>query len=55
MINVKKHCDQLTTITNYEFLKSSVENNGEVMIRLVADEEFELHKHNAKFEDNTKK
>lgn len=54
MINVKKHCDQLNTMANYESIKSSVEKNGEVMIRLGTGEEFELHKHNVKFDDNTK-
>ena len=41
-------------MANYESIKSSVEKNGEVMIRLGTGEEFELHKHNIKFDDNTK-
>jgi hypothetical protein len=41
-------------MANYESIKDSVENNGEVMIRLGSGEELELHKHNVKFDDNTK-
>ena len=41
-------------MANYEALKSSVEKNGEVMIRLDTGEKIELHKHNVKFENATK-
>jgi len=41
-------------MANYESIRSSVENNGEVMIRLSSGEELELHKHNVKFDDGTK-
>ena len=41
-------------MANYESIKDSVENNGEVMIRLSSGEDLELHKHNVKFDDNTK-
>ena len=41
-------------MANYEALKSSVEKNGEVMIRLDTSEKIELHKHNVKFENATK-
>ena len=41
-------------MANYEGLKSSVEKNGEVMIRLDTGEKIELHKHNVKFENATK-
>ena len=41
-------------MANYEALKSSVEKNGEVMIRLDTGEKIELHKHNVKFENDTK-
>ncbi|MGE5662462.1 MAG: hypothetical protein ACM3X1_09480 [Ignavibacteriales bacterium] len=35
-------------------MKSNVEKNGEVMIRLDTGEKIELHKHNVKFENATK-
>jgi hypothetical protein len=41
-------------MANYEALKSSVEKNGEVMVRLDTGEKIELHKHNVKFENATK-
>ncbi len=41
-------------MASYETVKNSVQNNGEVMIRLSSGEELELHKHNTKFDDNTK-
>ena len=41
-------------MANFESLKDRVENDGEVMIRLGSGEEIELHKHNVKFDDNTK-
>ena len=41
-------------MANYEGLKSSVEKNGEVMIRLDTGEKIELYKHNVKFENATK-
>jgi hypothetical protein len=41
-------------MANYDSIKNSVETNGEVMIRLGSGEELELHKHNVRFEDNTK-
>ena len=41
-------------MANYETLKSNVEKNGEVMIRLDTGEKIELHKHNVKFENATK-
>jgi hypothetical protein len=41
-------------MANYESLRSSVENNGEVMVRLSSGEELELHKHNVRFDDGTK-
>ncbi len=40
-------------MAHFESIKSSVEKNGEVMIKLGSGEEFELHKHNVKFDDNT--
>jgi hypothetical protein len=41
-------------MANYDSIKNSVETNGEVMIRLGSGEELELHKHNVRFDDNTK-
>jgi len=41
-------------MANYQALKSSLEKNGEVMIRLDTGEKIELHKHNVKFDDSTK-
>jgi len=41
-------------MANYDSIKNSVESNGEVMIRLGSGEELELHKHNVRFDDNTK-
>jgi hypothetical protein len=41
-------------MANYDSIKNSVETNGEVMIRLGSGEELELHKHNLRFDDNTK-
>lgn len=41
-------------MANFESLKSSVEKNGEVMIRLDTGEKIELHIHNVKFDDSTK-
>jgi hypothetical protein len=41
-------------MTSYEALKASLDKNGEVMIRLDTGEKLELHKHNVKFDDNTK-
>ncbi len=46
---------QLVNImANYETIKTSIDTNGEVMIRLSSGEEIELHKHNVQFDDNTK-
>jgi hypothetical protein len=41
-------------MANYDSIKNSVESSGEVMIRLGSGEELELHKHNVRFDDNTK-
>ncbi len=41
-------------MANYENIKNSVEQNGEVMIRLDNNEKIELHKHNVTFDDNSK-
>ena len=41
-------------MANYDSIKNSVETNGEVMIRLGSGEELELHKHNVRFDENTK-
>ena len=41
-------------MANFESLKSSVEQNGEVMVKLDTGEKIELHKHNVKFDDSTK-
>jgi hypothetical protein len=40
-------------MANFESLKSAVDTNGEVMIRLDTGEKIELHKHNVKFQDAT--
>ena len=41
-------------MANFESLKSAVDTNGEVMIRIDTGEKIELHKHNVKFQDATK-
>lgn len=41
-------------MANYEALKTSLDKNGEVMIRIDTGEQIELHKHNVKFDDSTK-
>ncbi len=41
-------------MANYEALKTSLQKNGEVMIRLDTGEKIELHTHNVKFDDSTK-
>jgi len=41
-------------MASYEALKASLNNNGEVMIRLDTGEKIELHTHNVKFEDSTR-
>jgi hypothetical protein len=40
-------------MASFEALKTSVEQNGEVLIRLDTGEKMELHKHNVKFENDT--
>jgi len=40
-------------MANFESLKSAVDTNGEVMIRLDTGEKIELHKPNVKFQDAT--
>lgn len=39
-------------MANYENIKNSVGQNGEIIIRLVITENIGLHKHNIKFDDN---
>ncbi len=41
-------------MADYDSIKSSVEQNGETMIRLDTGEKIELHKHNVTFEDSKK-
>jgi hypothetical protein len=41
-------------MANFENIKKSLEQNGEVMIRLDNNEKIELHRHNVKFDDNSK-
>jgi hypothetical protein len=41
-------------MADYEALKSSLDKYGEVMIRIDTGEKLELHKHNVRFDDNTK-
>ncbi len=41
-------------MANYDSIKSSVEKNGELMIRLDNGDKIELHKHNVTFDDSTK-
>jgi hypothetical protein len=41
-------------MANYENIKNCLDQNGEVMIRLDNNESIELHKHNVRFEDNSK-
>lgn len=43
-----------TLMANYENIKNCLEQNGEAMIRLDNNESIELHKHNVRFEDNSK-
>ncbi len=52
IINIVKYYDHL--MANYQALKSALEKNGEVMIRIETGESIELHKHNTKFDDSTK-
>ena len=40
-------------MANYEALKTSLEQNGELLIRLDTGEKMELHKHNVKFVEST--
>ena len=42
-------------MANYEALNASLDKYGEVMIKIDTGEEIELHKHNVRFEDSTKK
>lgn len=44
----------LTPISSYEALKSSLDKNGEVMLRLDTGDKIWPHKHNVQFGDNTK-
>jgi hypothetical protein len=41
-------------MVSFEALKSGMERNGEVMIRLKMVEEIELHKQNVRFENATR-
>ena len=41
-------------MANYENIKNCLDQNGEVMIRLDNNESIELHKHNVRFDDNSK-
>ncbi|MEX0861474.1 hypothetical protein [Nitrosopumilus sp.] len=41
-------------MADYNAIKSSVEKNGELMIRIDTGEKIELHKHNVTFEDSRK-
>jgi len=41
-------------MADYDSIKSSVDRNGETMIRLDTGEKIELHKHNVTFEDSKK-
>jgi hypothetical protein len=38
-------------MANYEALKTRLDQNGELLIRLDTGEKMEFHKHNVKFED----
>jgi hypothetical protein len=41
-------------LANYESLKASLANYGEIMLQLDTGEKIELNKHNVKFKDATK-
>ena len=41
-------------MADYDAIKSSVDKNGELMIRLDTGDKIELHKHNVTFEDSRK-
>ncbi len=41
-------------MADYDAIKSSVQKNGETMIRLDTGEKIELHIHNVTFEDSRK-
>ncbi len=41
-------------MADYDAIKSSLDKNGELMIRLDTGEKIELHKHNVTFNDSTK-
>lgn len=51
---VHKLLQLLLIMADYDSIKSSVEKNGETMIRLGTGEKIELHKHNVEFEDSKK-
>ena len=52
---LKCNVSRFSDMANYEALKASLQRSGEVMIRLDTGEKIELHTHNVKFEDSTKK
>jgi len=41
-------------MADFDAIKSSLDKNGELMIRLDTGEKIELHKHNVTFEDSRK-
>ena len=49
-----KYVNHHQLMANYDNIKNCLEENGEAMLRLDNNESIELHKHNVKFDDNSK-